>query len=225
MLNPIDFLHDTSDSVYPINPNRIHQQIVVLLDKKDGQWSEDDHIRFSLLNRLIWCLSILDTIDCYKEYTEVDIHTFFMACDMFIDVLQKFNHHKSVGDEGNQFFKKTIEDLNFPNGIIKDDADYKFFRFVRSLIVAHTSSTNSGDGFLGSNVSFVLDCVDLYSAQPTNEDLNNEPEVFYVHALLNNNCQHVPIIFKIYIDELKKYLQAVFKNRVFDSLKNKELRK
>lgn len=215
MLNPIDFLHDTSDSAYPINPGRIQQQIVVLLNKKDEQWSEDDHMRFSLLNRLIWCISILDTIDRYKEYTEVDIHTFFMACDMFIDILQKFKHHKSIADGSNQIFKKTIEDLNFPNGTIKDDADYKFFRFVRSLIIAHTSGTNSGDGFLGGNISFVLNSVDLCSAQPTNEDLKNEPEVFYVHALLNNNRQHVPIIFKIYIEELKKISSNCFWEQSF----------
>ena len=89
MLNPIDFLHNKRPKEgYLLDPQRVNEEIINILDNEDSEWTPEVSKHFTLLNRLYWSLSILDTIDDYSDYSENDILTFFVAFSAFCDIIE-----------------------------------------------------------------------------------------------------------------------------------------
>ncbi len=216
MIKQIDFLHNTKNTdEYFIDPKIVTEQIVRIVN--NSEWSKNDSVRFTLLNRLLWCVSVLDTIDDYTSYNEAEIHTFFLAYSIFIDILNNFD--KNSPGTSQSYFLKTISELNFPRNIIRTSDGYKFSRFIRALLVAHTASTSTADGFITKGSYFVLISADSCSVSPTYRDLISKPEAFYIHTLLRTNSGCKNLIFKIYIDEIKTFLSGYLNNRNLARLK------
>ena len=217
MLEPIDFLHDINNTQdYLIEPNKIQSKIVEMLEKDNlVGWNSEDHRRFTLLNRAIWALSILDTIDKYRDYTEYDITTFFLALNLFDEIIDAFeNNGISSG-----VFSKTLSEGPFGGDVVENKDDYSFTRFIRSLSVAHSTSTDRGGKFLKGGNVFILSSIDTFSAVPTDSEIAENPEAFYFHVIILKDNNSGTAIFKLYIDELKDYIKKRFDSCEFEKLK------
>ncbi len=214
MLEPIDFLHDPRQDSYLLEPKVIHDQIIAILDDAE-EWIPEVHTRFALLNRMIWAISVLDAIDNYRDFTNNDIATFFLAFNVFNEIIEAF---ESINANSATIFSKTLQEKIFSDGIVKNRDDYSFTRFIRSLSVAHTTNTDRGGQFLKSGCIFILSSIDSQSATPTDEEIENAPKSFYFHVLVLKDGKSTPEIFKLYIDELKAYLTSSFNNCNFEKL-------
>ena len=215
MLSPIDFLHSKKpQEEYLLNPSKIHEQKLNILEK-DEEWSNDDNKKFALLNRLMWTLSILDTVDGYSDYSTNDILTFFVAFNTFCDIVEEFDG-SSVGSG---LFQKSANESIFTDDIVRDRSDKSFISFIRSLSFAHTTGVNRGGKFLKNGVcSFVLSSIDTESAVPTNDEIIKRPEAFYFHVIVLKDNIAEPKIFKVFIDELKSFLKECYDNCSFEKL-------
>ena len=217
MLEPIDFLHDINNTQnYLLEPNKIQSKIAEMLEKDNlVGWNSEDHRRFALLNRTIWAMSVLDTIDDYHEYTEYDITTFFLALNLFDEIIDAFENNGI----SNGIFGKTLSEGPFGNDVVENKDDYSFTRFIRSLSVAHSTSTNRGGRFLRGGNVFVLSSIDTSSAAPTDLEIAENPEAFYFHVIILKDNNSSTAIFKLYIDELKEYIKQRFDSCEFEKLK------
>lgn len=218
MLNPIDFLHsEKPQEGYLLNPSKIHKQILSILEK-DEEWSNDDNKKFALLNRLIWTLSILDTVDGYLDYSTNDILTFFVAFNTFCDIVEEFDE-LSVSSG---LFQKSANESVFTDDIVRDRSDKSFISFIRSLSFAHTTDVDRGGKFLKKDkCNFVLLSIDTESASPTDDEILNHPNVFYFHVSIFKNNTSESKIFRVFIDELKCFLKKRYDNCSFEKLKEK----
>lgn len=217
MLRPISFLHNTDDTQnYLLKPNKIHSKIVGMLEKDIfAGWDSEDHKRFTLLNRAIWAISILDTIDEYRDYTEYDIATFFLALNLFDEIIDAFENNSI----SNGIFSKTLSESPFGDDVVENKDDYSFTRFIRSLSVAHSTSTNRGGRFLKNGNIFILSSIDTASAAPTDLEIAKNPKAFYFHVIILKENNSNKAIFKLYIDELKSYIKKRFDSCKFEKLK------
>lgn len=220
MLNSIDFLHgERPKEGYLLDPQAINEEIINILDNNDSEWTLEVSKRFTLLNRLYWSLSILDTIDDYLAYSENDILTFFVAFSTFCDIIELFDTFEVTGSK-EDIFKESKTEPIFTDDIINDRGDKSFVSFIRSLSFAHTTGVNRGGKFLKtSTCTFVLSSIDIQSATPTNEEIAKKPKAFYFHVLLLRNGQKSNQIFKLYIDELKVYMQSLFESCNLEKIK------
>lgn len=220
MLRPIDFLHDEKPKEgYLLDPQRINEQIINILDNNDTEWTSKTNKHFTLLNRLDWALSILGTIDNYLDYSENDILTFFVAFSTFCDIIDLFNTSETVDPKVDMFKKSKMEPI-FTDNIIDDRSDQSFASFIRALSFAHTTGVDRGGKFLKRGTcTFILSSIDTQSASPTNEEIITKPKVFYFHVLLLIGKDKSNEIFKVYIDELKAYMQSLFESCNFEKIK------
>ena len=217
MLRPISFLHNADNTQnYLLKSNKIHSKIAGMLEKDlFAEWNSEDHKRFTLLNRAIWTISILDTIDEYRDYTECDITTFFLALNLFDEIIDTFEN-SSIS---NGIFSKTLSEGPFGDDVVKNKDDYSFTRFIRSLSVAHSTSTNRGGRFLKNGNIFILSSIDTASAAPTDLEIAENPKAFYFHVIILKENNSNKAIFKLYIDELKSYIKKRFDSCKFEKLK------
>ncbi|WP_283112147.1 hypothetical protein [Lactobacillus gallinarum] len=213
MLNPIDFFHDERPREgCLLDPQKINKEIINILDGNGSEWAPEISRRFTLLNRLYWSLSILDTIDDYLDYSENDILTFFVAFSTFCDVIELLDASEVAGSK-EDIFKESKTEPVFTDDIINNRSDKSFESFIRALSFAHTAGVNKGGKFLKENAcTFILSSIDTQSASPTNEEIVTKPKTFYFHVLLLKNKQKSNEIFKVYIDELKAYMQSLFES-------------
>lgn len=220
MLSPIDFLHDEKPREgYLLDPQMINGEIINILDNAGPEWTLEISKHFTILNRLYWSLSILDTIDDYLDYSENDILTFFVAFSTFCDIIELFDTFE-VTYPKEDIFKKSKTESVFADDIINDRGDKSFVSFIRSLSFAHTTGVNRGGKFLKtSTCTFVLSSIDTQSATPTNEEVAKKPKAFYFHVLLLRNGRKSNQIFKLYIDELKAYMQSLFESCNLEKIK------
>lgn len=165
-----------------------------------------------------WALSILDTVDDYSKYTENDVLTFFLAFDVFNDIINQFDR-LSAG--ATNIFCKTLQEGVFTGDIVKNKDDYKLTKFIRALSVAHTAEVDNGEGFLQKDRTFTLLRIDTISAVPTDVEIANPPKAFYFHVVLSRKDKDdgESVIFKVFIDELKDYLKTKYENCDFKKLK------
>jgi hypothetical protein len=220
MLSPIDFLHDEKPKEgYLLDPQRINGEIMNILDNAGPEWTLEVSKHFTILNRLYWSLSVLDTIDDYLAYSENDILTFFVAFSTFCDIIELFDTFEVTGSK-EDIFKESKTEPIFTDDIINDRGDKSFVSFIRSLSFAHTTGVNRGGKFLKtSTCTFVLSSIDTQSATPTNEEIAKKPKAFYFHVLLLRNGRKSNQIFKLYIDELKAYMQSLFESCNLEKIK------
>lgn len=215
MLNPIDFLHDkkTQES-YLLNPAKVQEQILDIFKNNEGkEWPNNEQRRFALLNRLIWTMSILDTIDNYLDYSENDIVTFFVAFYTFYSITEAFNSKKIVKN----CFSKTLAEEIFKN---EDRQEWKLASLIRVLSFAHMSNACGTEGFLeGSKI--ILVSMDSQSISPSDDEIKTKPRAFYFHVLVSKNGVSEPQIFKVFIDEIKNFLKERYDNCNFKKLKEK----
>lgn len=215
MIEPIDFLCDPQNQDnYLLNPRIVNDQIITILDNCSKEWSPELHVHFALLNRMLWAISILDSIDNYNSFTDNDITTFFLAFSVFNEITEVFEKD----GPGATIFVKTLREEAFGNNIVKRRDDRSFIRFIRSLSIAHTTNTNRGGKFLKEGHAFILLSIDTYNATPTCSEIKNSTPAFYFHAIDLEGEKSHPIIFKLYIDELKEYLKARYSNCDFSNL-------
>lgn len=220
MLSLIDFLHDEKPKEgYLLDPQRINGEIMNILDNAGPEWTLKVSKHFTILNRLYWSLSVLDTIDDYLAYSENDILTFFVAFSTFCDIIELFDTLE-VTDSKEDIFKESKTEPIFTDDIINDRGDKSFVSFIRSLSFAHTTGVNRGGKFLKtSTCTFVLSSIDTQSATPTNEEVAKKPKAFYFHVLLLRNGRKSNQIFKLYIDELKAYMRSLFESCNLEKIK------
>lgn len=220
MLRPIDFFHDRkSNGGYLLDPHRIHKEIINILDNKELKWTPEISKHFTFLTRLSWSISVLDTIDDYLDYSETDIVTFFVAFNTFCDIIDLFEVLKAAR-LGENIFKKSKMESVFTDDIINDKSDKNFVSFIRSLSFAHTTGVDRGGKFLKGNIcTFILSSINTLSASPTIDEIKTKPIVFYFHVLLIKNENKYNQIFKVYISELKTYMQSLFENCNLEKIK------
>ena len=220
MLSPIDFLHNEKPKEgYLLDPQRINGGIMNILDNASPEWTLEISKHFTILNRLYWSVSILDTIDDYLDYSENDILTFFVAFSTFCDIIELFDTFE-VTYPKEDIFKKSKTEPVFTDDIIDNRSDKSFESFIRALSFAHTAGVNKGGKFLKKNTcTFILSSIDTQSASPTNEEITTKPKAFYFHVLLLKNKQKSNKIFKVYIDELKAYMQSLFESCNLEKIK------
>ena len=182
MLNPIDFLHsEKPQEGYLLDPSKIQEQILSILEQNEGQeWSNNDNRRFTLLNRLKWAMSILNTIDKYLDYSENDIITFFVAFYTFYGTTTELFDGKKVTKN---CFKKTLAEEIFENEIKQED---KLGSLIRVLSFAHMTNAYGAKGFLeGSKI--ILVSMDSQSVSPSDDDIKTKPKAFYFHVLVSKD--------------------------------------
>ena len=220
MLNPIDFLHDERPKEgYLLDPQRINEEIINILDNTGPEWTLEISKHFAILNRLYWSLSVLNTIDDYLDYSENDILTFFVAFSTFCDVIELFDIFESTNPK-EDMFKKTKAEPVFTDDIIDNRSDKSFESFIRALSFAHTTSVEKGGKFLkGKTCTFILSSIDTQSTSPIDEEIIMKHEAFYFHVLLLRNKHKSNQIFKVYIDELKVYMQSLFESCNLEKIK------
>ena len=221
MLKQVDFIHNISDQHRHLLDYRpILIQVGQILGDGDKKLSINDRSRFALLQRMLWAISILNNIDKYDKFTEVEPETFFLAFNSFIDAANSFQKNKQYCNQN--FFIETLKQKIFNEDIINPEKRNRFIRFIRSLSVAHTVDTNSGGGFLREGYNFILLSIDKLPVSTDSKEDIIDVKAFFFHAFyISDNCSEF-IIFKIYIDEIKQYLKSHFENIDFSKL---ELRK
>lgn len=217
MLRPISFLHNIDGAQnYLLEPNKVQSKIVEMFEKDNlVGWNSEDRKRFALLNRAIWAMSVLDTINEYRDYTEYDIATFFLAFNLFDEIINAFENN----DISNGIFDKTLLEGPFSDDVVKNKDDCSFTRFIRSLSVAHSTNTDRGGRFLKGGSVFILSSIDTASAAPTDLEIAENPKAFYFHVIILKENNSNKAIFKLYIDELKSYIKKRFDSCKFEKLK------
>ena len=130
MLTCIDFLHKNyKSSSLLINPDRVFEKMVVLLDiestdiqkrieeiknglkpDKFTGLSSDDLKHFTLLNQLVFFISIIDRIDDYESFNDSDCNLFFFALFGLKDILDKFKFFSYL-DPISNYFTGSIAEL------------------------------------------------------------------------------------------------------------------
>ena len=245
MLTRMDFFHENykSDNLL-INPNTVLKKIIKLCtimsenDKKRIEAIEngldpnkiagptsDELTRFTLLNQLMFFISIVDRLDDYNSFNGFDCNLFFFALFGLKDCLNKFTYYQPPVRVESKHFTKSITELKKIakkkglEEIFNNNKLDKYPSFIRAISFAHTSSTDSAGGFL------LLDkqkgCILLNSISPfsATEPPADKPALFF-HVLLIYEDRSIPLIFPIYIDEIRNFITAIFNNTNLDLLKS-----
>lgn len=243
MLTRVDFLHDINKNLL-IDPSVIYSEIISILEifiNKDIKDIKDNIdvkgvknvAYFAWLNQLLFFLSIIDNIDNYKKFNESDCLLFFYVFFNFNDCLKQIAQFKNINlhDPRPAFFKKSFETFknildNIPNKkninceepkqvlYLKDKN--KFLNFVRAVSVAHVANTDSGGGFIELNSPYICFVLNSINSLPIASVDSKVEEAFYVSVLIvGENENNIPIIFPIYINEIKEYVKY-FYNKIFN---------
>ncbi len=172
-------------------------------------------------------ISIVDRLDDYKNFNSSDCNLFFFALFGLKDCLSKFASYQHSVRAESKYFTKSITELKKITKekgleeIFNNNRLDKFPSFIRAISFAHTSSTDSAGGFL------LLDkqngCILLNSIGPfsVTEPPTDTPTLFF-HILLIYKDRSIPLIFPIYIDEIRNYITTIFNNTNLDLLKSKK---
>lgn len=236
MLTRVDFLHDINKNLL-IDPSEVYGEIISTInfnkDNKDNRNSSGlkdikNVAYFAWLNQLLFFLSIIDDIDNYKKFNESDCLLFFYAFFGFNDCLKQIAQFKNINleDSRSAFFKKSFEkfknilddicnkeNINSeePKQILYLKDKNKFLNFVRAVSVAHVSNTDSGGGFIELKSPYICFVLNSIHPLPIAFVGSKIEEAFYISVLVvGENDNNIPIIFPIYINEIKEYIKYFF---------------
>ena len=198
----------------------INMKIIEIMEKSDNEKSSGDLIRLSLLNRLSWSFLVINTIDKYKKYNDIEIRIFFLALGEFIDILKRFANVTDPPDI-KQYFEKTIKDIEEKTNSVNKKYRDKVLSFIRALSFAHTTATDKGGNFLslGKDEFFTLIRIDVWRASFPIGEPPDPQQAFYFHTILKTIESCRPIIFSVYVEEIRKYVQDLYNSKDFSKLK------
>lgn len=244
MLTRIDFLHNINKNLF-IDPSEVYSEITSTIkfnkDSKDNKDNKDNTglkdikyvAYFAWLNQVLFFLSIIDDIDNYKKFNESDYLLFFYAFFGFNDCLKQIAQFKNINleDSRSAFFKKSFEKLKNilydicnkeninseePKQILYLKDKNKFLNFVRAVSVAHVANTDSGGGFIELKSPYICFVLNSINPLPIAFVGSKIEEAFYISVLVvSKNGKYIPIIFPIYINEIKEYVKY-FYNKIFN---------